>query len=217
MACWRAGNRRRRVSDCSDRKSTASLRSWGGGAIAGAAILALLPCSAHADTYAPYTDPWTVTLYAGPSTNSFFSHIFYGHFQVNGAMAGLAVDARLFHLGGGFSLMSEAQITQYAFGPDYTTGALGIGFRYDFLAFRRYAMSLSLYNGPSYAIHPPIEKYFHGKALLNYVGAELTVCIPQSHGWDLALRLYHRSGAWGLYSPDADEGTMLGIGIRKRF
>ncbi|MDE2014491.1 MAG: hypothetical protein KGJ75_16335 [Alphaproteobacteria bacterium] len=31
------------------------------------------------------------------------------------------------------------------------------------------------------------------------------------------LRLYHRSGAWGVYSINADEGTMVGVGLRARF
>jgi len=31
------------------------------------------------------------------------------------------------------------------------------------------------------------------------------------------LRLYHRSGAWGLYARNVDQGTMVGAGLRYRF
>jgi hypothetical protein len=175
-------------------------------------IFALAPSAAGAAPIYMYDGPWSAALYAGPSTNSFFSRTFQGHFRINGAMVGLAGDARLFHLGKHFSFEGEAQVTQFGGQHAYTTGALGIGLRYTC-----FPWSLALSTGPSYALNPPRQQFFHGKALLNYVGAEFAYAIPHSAGWDMALRFYHRSGAWGLYSEDADEGSMIGIGIRKRF
>ena len=54
--------------------------------------------------------------------------------------------------------------------------------------------SIALSTGPSYALNPPREQFFHGKALLNYVGAEFAYAIPHSAGWDVSVRFYHRSG-----------------------
>jgi hypothetical protein len=53
--------------------------------------------------------------------------------------------------------------------------------------------------------------------LLNYVSVELAIGIPSAPGWDIDLRTFHRSGAWGIYTLDADESTMIGIGVRRRF
>lgn len=184
------------------------MRGWG--AIVAGLFLSVPAAALAAPGYA--YGPWSLTIYAGPSTNSFFSHIFQGHFRVNGGMAGAAGDVRLWALGNGFSFAAEGQLTQFAGQHSYTTAALGVGMRYD-----HYPWSIGLYTGPSYATDPPREQYFHGKALLNYVSAEVAYGIPRAQGWDVALRLYHRSGAWGFYSPDADEGSMIGIGIRKRF
>ncbi len=128
-------------------------------------------------------------------------------------MAGLAGDVRLFALGSGFSFAAEGQLTQFGGKYTYTTGALGVGFRYD-----GYPWSAALYSGPSYATDPPKGiAQFQGKKLLNYVGLEVNHAIPHAHGWSVGLRMYHRSGAWGLYSIDNDEVTMFGIGVRKQF
>jgi hypothetical protein len=56
------------------------------------------------------------------------------------------------------------------------------------------------------------------KRFLNYVGIELAVPIPyHERHWDAVVRIYHRSGAWGVYSLNVDEGSMIGLGIRAKF
>jgi len=181
--------------------------------VAVAVLFALVPGAAAAESGYYFYGPWSATLYAGPSTNSHFTKTFQGQFQVNGGMVGLAGDVRLYQLGGGWSFAGEGDLTQFAGKYDYLTAAGEIGVRYD-----NYPWSFAFYTGPSYATDPPKDLInFTGKRLLNAVSMEVAYGIPHSGGWGVALRLYHRSGAWGLYSPDSDEGTMLGIGIRKQF
>jgi hypothetical protein len=180
--------------------------------LAAAIVLASAPGMAVASPGYYYYGPWSATLYAGPSTNSHFSRTLQGNFRANGGMAGLAGDVRLFGLGDGFSFGAEGQVGQFGGKHTYTTGSLGVGFRYD-----SHPWSFAFYSGPSYATDPPREPHFRGKALLNGVEVELAYAIPHSDGWGVALRMYHRSGAWGLYSEDDDEGTMFGIGVRKQF
>jgi hypothetical protein len=180
--------------------------------MASAILIASMPGTAVA-TPGYFYGPWSATLYAGPSTNSHFSRTLQGNFRVDGGMIGLAGGARLFAFGSGFSFAAEGQFTQFGGKYDYTTASLGIGFRYD-----NYPWSAALFSGPSYATDPPkgIDD-FHGKRLLNYVSLEVMHAIPHTGGWSVGLRMYHRSGAWGLYSEDDDEATMFGIGIRKQF
>jgi hypothetical protein len=181
-----------------------------------ALALQLSVAAAHAD------GPWSATLYAGPATNRIFSQIVTdGKFDANSAMVGLSLDRQLIYFGSGVSIFGEAQVTEYMLGQSDTTADLGLGLGFTHFPWSRYfPMSLRFSTGPSYATNPPL--YYggylgHRKALLNYVGIEWAVPIPHAQGWDGALRIFHRSGAWGLYTKDVDEGTTIGIGIRRRF
>jgi hypothetical protein len=169
--------------------------------------------------------PWGATFYGGPSTNKFFSQIFIdGRFAPDGAMFGIAVNPRLAYLGWGVSLEGEGQVTAYTFGHNYQSFALGVGLRHDGSAFG-HRLSFAAYTGPSFAIDPPAigigfgdtPAYFAKKHWLNYVGIEVAVALHKRGRWEGVFRLYHRSGAWGLYSIAADEGTTLGIGLRLNF
>ena len=171
--------------------------------------------------------PWSTTLYGGAASNEFASQIFlHGQFKPDGAMIGAAGDLRLATLGWGITFDAENQVTQYFLGHEYTSFALGIGFRFNHFPWTdRLPTSLAIYTGPSYASDPPARGIIEGntpaafaqKRLLNYVGIEIAVATARSSPWDICFRAYHRSGAWGLYSEYADEGTTLGLGIRRRF
>lgn len=164
---------------------------------------------------------WSATLYAGPSASNRFSDIVDGRFRVTGAMVGLAVDRDLFNLGWDTSVAAEGQLTQYMFKNVYTTGALGIGLR--FHNFPWSGASLGIYSGPSYTPNPPLEPRpgnpgYHMKQFLNYISIELAAPIPgHEQHWDAVMRIYHRSGAWGVYSINVDEGSMIGVGLRAKF
>jgi hypothetical protein len=178
-----------------------------------AALAALTATGARAD------DPWSMTLYAGPSSTKFVTQILGGDFEVNGGMAGLAVDRGLFKLGSGISLAAEMQVTQFFGSYSYTTGAFGLGFRFDEFPWSdSVPTTFAIYTGPSYAPNAPIIKDpvpHQDPKFLNFVSVEAGVGIGRK--WDAVLRIYHRSGAWGLYSNTADVGTMIGLGLRRRF
>lgn len=168
------------------------------------------------------TTGWSASLYAGPASYSRISDIFSGQGRLNGGMVGLAVDKVLVHLTDDLSIGAEAQLTEYAFGQTYTTGALGLGLRFDHFIWSD--ASLAIYSGPSYAPDPPkVPDYNYGPSyrmvkFLNYIGLEFAVALPgDARHWDVVTRIYHRSGAWGVYSNNVDEGTMIGFGLRAKF
>jgi len=158
---------------------------------------------------------WSISLYAGPTTDTITTQIATGHLHIIGAMIGLAGNRRLAKLGAGFSLAAEGQVTQYLTHDPYQTVSLGLGVSYDRFPWAA-PTTLAVYVGPSYAFDPPaIGGQRH--PLLNYVSAEFAIQIPEAPNWDATLRLFHRSGAWGLYAQSFDQGTMVGAGLRYRF
>ena len=163
--------------------------------------------------------PWSATLYAGPSSTQFVTQILSGNFDVNGGMVGLAVDRGLFRLGSGISLAAEFQVTGFFGKYAYQTGAFGLGLRFDEFPWSdTVPMSIAVYTGPSYAPNAPLildPKPHQDPKFLNYVSLEFG--FQMNRDWDAALRIYHRSGAWGVYSNTADVGSVIGIGLRRRF
>lgn len=163
--------------------------------------------------------PWSATIYAGPSSTKFVTQILGGDFEVNGGMVGLALDRGLFRLGSGISIAAEVQATQFFGDYSYFTGALGVGLRFDEFPWSdSLPTTFAIYTGPSYAPNAPLIKEptpHQDPKFLNYVGVELGVGLARK--WDGVIRIYHRSGAWGTYSNTADVGTMIGLGLRRRF
>jgi len=171
---------------------------------------------------------WTATLYGGPATTNSSSQIFlHGDFRATGGTVGIAVDHEIVALGDGFALDGEGQLTRYISSQPYSTASLGLGLRFsDFRWSDRVPTSVALFTGPSYADDPPListgsdhgqPTNFRREKYLNYVGAELAVSISKSQDWSEVLCFYHRSGAFGLFAANADEGSTIGIGIRHRF
>jgi len=179
--------------------------------------LASIPAIANA------SEPkWSVSLYAGPSTNYIFTEVVAGRFHWADTMVGLAVDRKLAYLGWGWSLNGEGQITQHFLGHTYNTAALGLGLEFDHFPWSEsLPTSFAFYTGPSYTTNAPQQyprfEWGSKKALLNYVSVELAIGIPNAPNWDVEIRTFHRSGAWGIYTLDADENSVIGIGIRHRF
>jgi|SRR5579872_5572499 len=180
-------------------------------------ISALVSVAANADE-----TKWSLSLYAGPSTNYIFTEVMAGRFHWADTMVGVAVDRKLAYLGWGWTLNAEGQITQHFLGHTYNTAALGLGLEFDqFPWSETLPTSFAFYTGPSYTTNPP-EQYPRAewgskKSLLNYVSVELAFGIPNAPRWDFEIRTFHRSGAWGIYTLDADENSVIGIGIRRRF
>ena len=85
-------------------------------------------------------------------------------------------------------------------------------------------LAISGFTGPLWADDPPVipTGTWHGAPInfrrnpwLNYVGAEVAFSLAPT--WNAVIRYYHRSGAFGLFAPNADEGSTLGLGVQKRF
>jgi hypothetical protein len=169
--------------------------------------------------------PWSATLYAGPATTKFLLAVLSsGSYRPTGAMAGLAVDRKLVPLGWDISLALEGQVTQTFFGQRDTTFALGPGI-VAHEPFGWKGTSFSFFTGPSYATDPPATSIGYGgkiepsgrKKWLNFVGVEFAARLAPESDWDVVGRLYHRSGAFGLYANNTDVGMAVGVGIRGRF
>jgi hypothetical protein len=55
------------------------------------------------------------------------------------------------------------------------------------------------------------------KHLLNFLAFEATFAIPHYPQWQLALRLHHRSGVFGLYGADNAGSNYFTVGLRYNF
>lgn len=158
----------------------------------------------------------SVTFYGGPATRRYMSQIFFqGNVSVEGAMLGLAYDRRLADLGSGFTLETEIEVTHFFMSRPYSSVAGGLGLRYDTSRWTKQPSSFAFYSGPSYADDPARSEGKSGR-FLEYVAVEFASAIEESQ-WEGVIRMYHRSGVFGLYGLHADTGSMLGIGIRRRF
>jgi len=158
----------------------------------------------------------SLTLYGGPATHQFVSQIIQGNFDVDGMMLGLTYDRWLSDLGAGFTLEAEVQVAHFFGNPSSSAVAGGLGVRYDTSHWTRQASSFAFYTGPSYA-DDPVRNPGHSERFLEYVAVEFALENINQSQWDGVIRVFHRSGAFGLYGNDADTGSMLGIGIRRRF
>ena len=188
-------------------------------------VTAAVPAQAEQISLPWQATPWSATLYVGPSSTKYLGAVVQSlHLQPSGAMIGLALDGRLFYLGQGISIAGEGQVTQYFWGHTDTSFALGAGFQANDI-FNLKRTSFSFYTGPSYATDPPFTSigYSHHiypslrKKFLNYIAIEVAVGPSADSQWEGVFRIYHRSGAYGLYSIGDDDGLVLGWGIRRRF
>ncbi|HEX3755449.1 MAG TPA: hypothetical protein VHV26_10275 [Rhizomicrobium sp.] len=187
-----------------------------------AAMFVVFSAAAKADY--PQHD-WSATLYAGPSTTKFLGAALQNlNLEPTGVMIGLAADRPFLDLGWDVSLAGEGQVTQYLFGHRDTSFAAGLGFEAN-APFGISGTTLSFYDGPSYALDPPYTSIGYSRHLwpswrtkfLNYISLEYAVSLSESHKWDGVFRLYHRSGAFGLFSESDDDGLAVGLGIRHNF
>jgi hypothetical protein len=183
-------------------------------------VLLLLPCMAMAQD----DTPWRISAYGGIATRNDTTQLFlHGHFHPDGNQIGVSLDRDIANLGSGFTLVGEAGVTRFVSKSDETSIDLGIGARYGFKFFGD-PVSVSGFTGPSWADAPPViaTGSWHGTPInfkrnpwLNYVGAEIAVGLAPD--WNAVLRYYHRSGAFGLFQPNADEGSTLGVGLQYKF
>lgn len=168
--------------------------------------------------------PWRLSVYGGIGTRLDTSDIFLGgHFHPDGSQIGISLDRDLAELGSGFTLVGEAGATRFVAKSSETSAEIGLGVRYDFTLLGD-PVSLAGFTGPSWATGEPTipTGTFHGVGInfrkvpwLNYVGTEIAFHLTGS--WNGVIRYYHRSGAFGLFEPNADEGSTIGFGVQYSF
>ncbi len=181
---------------------------------------------AQARSFDPYAfKPWAVSVYVGPASPKYVGAILQDfNLQSKQYMVGVALDRRLFRLWTNFYVSSEIQATEYFNGHLNTTFAGMLGFQADnLLGYER--TSFSFYIGPSYSLDPPYVTigYKHReypstrKKFLNAIGIEFASGLPFTKSWDWTMRIYHRSGVFGLYSEGCDDGMTIGLGLKYHF
>jgi hypothetical protein len=168
--------------------------------------------------------PWRATLYGGTITRLNTTQIFlHGHYDPDGSQVGLGLSRDLAQLGSGFTLVGEGGVIRQVAKGDETTVNLGAGVRYDF-ELLSLPIGVSAFTGPSWADDPPVipTGTWHGTPInyrrnpwLNYVGTQIAFAITPTFA--AVVRYDHRSGAFGLFAPNADEGSALGFGVQVRF
>jgi len=182
-------------------------------------LLLLFPSIASAQGAA-----WRATVYGGTITRLNTTQIFlHGHYHPDGSQIGLALSRDLAPMGSGFTLVGEGGVMHQVAKGDETTVNLGVGVRYDF-EFLALPVGISAFTGPSWADDPPVipTGTWHGTPInfrrnpwLNYVGTQIAIALTPKFA--ATIRYDHRSGAFGLFEPNADEGSALGFGIQMRF
>lgn len=186
-----------------------------------AMTLILLPRAAQAQVS---DTPWRISVYGGTATRNNTTDIFlHGHFHPDGSQIGVSLDRDLADLGNGWTLVGDLGFTRFVAKSDEASADLGIGVRKDF-HFLGLPIGISGFTGPSFADDPPLISTgtFHGAPInfkknpwLNYVGVEIAVGLTEH--LNAVTRYYHRSGAFGLFQPNADEGSTLGFGVQYKF
>lgn len=182
--------------------------------------------AAHAgDTSFAERDPWSVTVYAGPSTDKYFGAVFTsGNMHPTSVLFGATINRRLLYLGHDIWLGSEAQIAQYWFGHHDTEFGAGPGLLIN-EPFGIPRTALSFYDGPSWDTDPADKAVGYGNKVfnaqrqqfLNYIDIEYAVALSPTGKWDGVFRFFHRSGMFGVYSVGDDAGLAFGLGVRYRF
>jgi hypothetical protein len=169
---------------------------------------------------------WSVSVWLGPNARKYAGAIVQDGFnlQSRGLIAGLTLDRKLARLFDDVYLGGEIQIDETSLDHADTVfaGTLGLQFE-NLLGYER--TSFAMFTGPSYDLDPAYQVigYKHRigcayrKKFLNLIAAEFASGLPFSANWDWTIRLYHRSGVFGLYSQGDDDGLAFGLGLKYHF
>jgi hypothetical protein len=190
-----------------------------------AACACLLLFASRVEAQESRDEPWSVTVFAGPSTTKFFGAVFQGlNMHPTAMLIGVALDRKVIDLGNGVSLGIDAQGGDTEFGDHTDEYGAGLNIRIDGpFGFRH--STLTIFDGPSWLTNTPrISIGYHEKVFPfpssdrfdNYIGFEEAIALSRSGKWDGVIRLIHRSGMWNIYSP-YDDGMAIGAGLRYRF
>ena len=186
----------------------------------GAALLASAPIAAAA---AEHTDPlWAVTVWGGwgtdgdnedlPGVNSSFEETWF---------AGLGLAREFARTGEDFTWEVEAVVAKHFGWQRHWEGDLAVALRWDGYAWpKSLHSSVAIATGVSYASRLPVMEQAvdpDTRKWLQFMALEIDFARPERPDRALALRLHHRSAAWGLYGTQDGGSNFLALGFRKRF
>jgi hypothetical protein len=196
---------------------------------------ALTPCTTSVVTHNPLPPsdnlPWSILFYRGVTTENTLGQVVGMHYSSgNETIYSLEIARELSpdnvirrYLQPFMSTVQLAGDVAYRKdppGPIYEFDPYLI-FRWQNFPWQRYIEnSIGLGWGVSYVTRIPTWEQRNAsntKRLLNYLMLELTFALPRYPQWQVALRLHHRSGAFGLYGADNAGSTAVGIAVRYRF
>jgi hypothetical protein len=188
-----------------------------------AAIFA--PVAAQAEGDYGYDDPWTVRFFTGPFSTKYLGAIVVSaNMHPTALYTGVSLDRHLLYLGWGTFLIADGELGETWFGHHDTQYGGGLGLQING-PFGFTHSTLTLEDGASWDTSPPHviigyhEKVFgyEDAQFLNYMVVEDAIALTRDGKWDGVIRLYHRSGMFGVFNIDDTEGTTIGLGVRYRF
>jgi len=186
--------------------------------------------------FAKYPDdrPWSIFLYRGETAKETLGELIGMEFTPCGETI---YTAEL-----GYSLSKENRLRRYLQPLTDTVAVNGnvtyrddlngpiyefigfISFRWTHFPWDRYiANTIAVGWGLSYTTNIITEEQDceipkdKAKRLLNYLMFEATIALPSYPQWQLAFRLHHRSGAYGLFHSGNSDSQAIGFGIRYNF
>jgi hypothetical protein len=168
--------------------------------------------------------PWFVTGYYGFGTDgdiTQFPGISHDSQFVRSFFIDLAAGREIWQIMEPLALEVEGQALKHFGMQTHFEFDLALGLRWHAFPWDAYVdTSFAVFNGLSWATQKPqieIERRRKTAHLLNYVAIEFDFSLPEEPEWALAIRLHHRSGAWGSFDGVYGGSNFFSLGVRHRF
>lgn len=168
------------------------------------------------------SQPSAATFWGGWGTNGHIEDIpgIDSDFE-NTWFAALGLSRRFARTGRHFTWEVEGMVAKHFGWQTHVEGTLALLVRWDgFPWSERVPTSFAVGEGVSWASRvPAMEAALQGveSKLMNYLAFEIDVALPDSPATHLALRLHHRSGAYGLFNGETAGSNFIALGLRRRF
>jgi len=168
-------------------------------------------------------DPWAITLYSAVIVEIDMVKVPYNMNRLNWGyrLASLAVSRRVGRIGRPIRLEVEGQVARHIQGNGhYEVNGLFVTRWVSFPWNEVVGTSLAFGAGLSLASTLPAyerDRFIHSNQLLAYLLWEIDLFAPPLPDWQLALRLHHRSGAYGTFNGVYAGSNYVGWGIKHMF
>ncbi|MFN4088117.1 MAG: hypothetical protein ACK4QW_03615 [Alphaproteobacteria bacterium] len=171
---------------------------------------------------------WGVAVYAGKSSPSNFTSLFYSPWRAefeNTYLLNLSVSRRLFSLGEHVDTELEVNVGKRFGDDDSWEFASALFVRYDGFPWnhRVHTTVGVAVLGPSFATgiseteRRKAGNDNRGSKLLNFFSPEITLADPDRPEFAYVFRLHHRSGVFGLFDGVSGGSNFPSVGMRYRF